>query len=291
DSFNVRGGVVLVPVGFLNEFHEPPLFWSVERPEFHSKIIPSTWVAAGLGFFGTPMEGMNYRLYLTNSLESISDGTDTGSGNGSGGFSGAFTAQTGIRGGRHQINGTAADDLAVSGRVEYSRFFPGLNVGASFYTGETTQGFISEGGRTTVLEADMKYREGWFDMNASIANIIIEDGVALNNFCSDSAHTCSAEIADNIFGFNAQAGVHLFQLMGKNTSHDLVAFFLYEKIRPQDSMPHGTAPTHSSNFDLYTVGMSYMPIESVAIKADYQQFILKNNTTENKINIGLAYMY
>ena len=36
DSFNVRGGVVLVPVGFLNEFHEPPLFWSVERPEFHT---------------------------------------------------------------------------------------------------------------------------------------------------------------------------------------------------------------------------------------------------------------
>ena len=56
-------------------------------------------------------------------------------------------------------------------------------------------------------------------------------------------------------------------------------------------MPHDYAPTHSSNFDLYTVGMSYMPIESVAIKADYQQFILKDNTTENKINIGLAYMY
>ena len=72
----------------------------------------------------------------------------------------------------------------------------------------------------------MKYREGWFDMNASISNIIIEDGVALNNFCSDGGHSCSTGIADNIFGFNVQTGVKLFQLMGKNTSHYLVAFFL-----------------------------------------------------------------
>ena len=84
-TFNFRAGTVLIPVGFLNEFHEPVLFWTVERPVFHNRIIPTSWNGTGGGFFGTFgnfLGGMNYRIYAVNSLQSIrAAGFSSGSGN------------------------------------------------------------------------------------------------------------------------------------------------------------------------------------------------------------------
>ncbi|QPJ66332.1 MAG: hypothetical protein G3M78_13385 [Candidatus Nitrohelix vancouverensis] len=293
-NLNARAGVVLMPIGYLNENHEPPLFWTVERPEFHQKIIPTTWNASGAGIFGTAMDGVNYRLYVTNSLQSIRpDSTsDVGSGNGNGGANGRFRASDGIRGGRLQPNNRVMDDIAVSGRLEFTKLYEGLNVGVSFYNGDTTHGFIDEGGNTTILEADVRYRKQWFEMNSSIANIDIDDAAALNTFCG--AHSgCTTDIAENIFGWNIQAGVHLFQLLGKNTTQDLVPFVLYESIRPQDEMPAGaTATSPTSNFNVVTVGMSYMPVPSVALKMDYSHLDFdRTNATTDKFNLGVAYMY
>ena len=70
-TFNFRAGVILAPVGLLNEFHEPNLFWSTERPQLQTKIIPTTWNGGGAGFFGSPVDGVNYRFYVMNSLQSL----------------------------------------------------------------------------------------------------------------------------------------------------------------------------------------------------------------------------
>ncbi|MCH8157299.1 MAG: hypothetical protein IID18_06050, partial [Nitrospinae bacterium] len=195
-----------------------------------------------------------------------------------------------IRKGRLQVNELAADDLAVSGRLEYSRLYPGLNVGFSFYTGDTTHGNIKEDGRVNILEGDIQFRKSWFDMNASIANIDIGDATALNTYCA-SQPGCTNDIADNIFGWNVQAGVHLFQLLGKRTSHDLVPWVMYERIRPQDSMPSGTAPTPRRNFDEWAGGLTYYPISNVALKADYQHFKFDDGSSSSEVNLGIAYMY
>ena len=72
---------MLAPVGLLNETHEPNLFWTVERPLLQSRMIPTTWNSGGVGIFGTPMDGVNYRVYAMNSLQSITrDSTATGGG-------------------------------------------------------------------------------------------------------------------------------------------------------------------------------------------------------------------
>ena len=51
-EFNVRTGIVLTPVGFLNEHHEPTMYYSVERPLFDTIVIPTSWFGAGVGFHG-----------------------------------------------------------------------------------------------------------------------------------------------------------------------------------------------------------------------------------------------
>ena len=50
DSWNARAGVVLAPVGIINETHEPPTFLSVERPDYAKYIIPTTWFGNGMQF-------------------------------------------------------------------------------------------------------------------------------------------------------------------------------------------------------------------------------------------------
>lgn len=302
DAFNARAGVMLLPVGLLNEFHEPNLFWSVERPQFQNKIIPTTWSGAGAGIFGTPMEGVNYRLYVVNSVQSLrptSFSTGGGSG-GSGGEGGRFRASSGIRSGRQQINELVAEDFAAVGRLELTRLFPGLQLGFSFYTGNTTHDFIEEGGFMVLLEGDMKYRLQWFEMNASIANIDIDDADAINAFCNSGAGSCDGNIGDNIFGWNVQAGVHVPQLLGMPTSHDVVVWFMYEKIRPQDSLAEGSAgASNGVNFDVYQAGITYLPIPEVAIKADWQHRRFQNpnyasgevGKAADTINLGIAYMY
>ncbi len=290
-GFNVRAGVMLAPVGFLNEFHEPNLFWTVERPLLQNRLIPTTWNGGGVGIFGTPMDGVNYRLYAMNSLQSITDdGGKAGSGNGNGGSASSFSSN-GIRGGRHQVNKAIAKDFSIFARVEFTKLFPGLQVGFSLVNGDTTHGLIEEDGNITLLEADIKYRWKWFDMNASIVNIDVNDAQAMNDYCAGDGD-CDVGIASNNFGYNIQAGVHLPQLMGWKTSHDIVPHFMFERVRTQDEMPDGTRADESKNRNaVYTFGVSYLPTPSVAIKIDHTHTRLGNNQSDDKLNLGIAYMY
>ncbi len=52
DNLNLRGGLMLVPMGIVNEYHEPTTFNGVERPSIDGKIIPSTWREVGFGLYG-----------------------------------------------------------------------------------------------------------------------------------------------------------------------------------------------------------------------------------------------
>ena len=68
--FTLRTGLVLAPIGILNETHEPPTFNGVERPGFDHDVIPTTWRELGLGALGSipGIAGLSYRVYLLNGL-------------------------------------------------------------------------------------------------------------------------------------------------------------------------------------------------------------------------------
>lgn len=291
-KYNVRVGKVLVPMGFLNEFHEPPLFWTVERPVLQKVVIPTTWGAAGAGLFGTIVEGLNYRLYVVNSLQSIREtGFSTGAGNGGGGDGGRFRAKDGVRKGRLEINEAIAENFAVTGRLEYSKLYPGLELGFSFYTGDTSQDIIGEGGRTTFLEGDIQFRKKWFEMNATVVNVDIADASELNIFRVMEGNTSSGVIPDNIFGWNIQGGVHVLQLLNVNTNQDVVPFILYENIDLHDSVPNGFAEDPKLWQEVVTAGVSYLPIPEVALKLDVQWFDFGDGSSKEQLNLGLAYMF
>jgi hypothetical protein len=73
DYFNFRApGVDIVPISFNNLYHEPTLFYSVQRPELANGLIPTTWVAPSTGFYGKIIDGLNYQFQLSQSTWRIS---------------------------------------------------------------------------------------------------------------------------------------------------------------------------------------------------------------------------
>ncbi|KAA3662900.1 MAG: hypothetical protein DWQ10_01390, partial [Calditrichaeota bacterium] len=117
---NIRAGMLLVPVGIINEYHEPATYWGALRPETEAAIIPSTWRANGIGVHGGFGNGFGYRLLVVEGLNASNFSAD------------------GIRSGRQNGAKAIAEDFAVTGRFDYTGI-PGLNAGVSFYTGNSGQ--------------------------------------------------------------------------------------------------------------------------------------------------------
>ena len=75
--FNIRSpGIDLVPVGYINQHHEPTLFYSVNRPELADRLIPTTWAVPSTGIYGKIVDGLSYQLQVSSSLEDFGSGFD-----------------------------------------------------------------------------------------------------------------------------------------------------------------------------------------------------------------------
>ena len=67
DNTNLRAGLLLVPMGIVNEYHEPTTFNGVERPTLDNKIVPTTWREIGMGISGRfDNLNMRYHAYIMN---------------------------------------------------------------------------------------------------------------------------------------------------------------------------------------------------------------------------------
>ncbi|MFM8332544.1 MAG: hypothetical protein ACKN9T_12715, partial [Candidatus Methylumidiphilus sp.] len=112
DYANVRAGLTLVPMGFINEIHEGPTFHGNYRPQVERTIIPTTWREIGAGVWGEITPGLQYRIYGMNGLNA--EGFES----------------SGIREGRQSGSKAIAEDFAFTGRIDYDMpFAPGLLAG------------------------------------------------------------------------------------------------------------------------------------------------------------------
>ncbi|RLA12546.1 MAG: porin, partial [Gammaproteobacteria bacterium] len=155
DSNRVAGGVFLLPVGILNQTHEPNTFYGVERNNVEKNIIPSTWWEAGVMFSGEFSEGFSYDLALHSGLKAEKNGV--------------FTYKP--RDGRQKASKAAADDGAATARVKYTGM-PGLELAATVqYQGDMTQGDSSTDKAQAMLwETHIVYNHGPFGLRALYAD-------------------------------------------------------------------------------------------------------------------------
>ncbi|MCF8226603.1 MAG: hypothetical protein K9J30_12065 [Bacteroidales bacterium] len=124
DYLNFRAGLMLIPMGIVNEYHEPIYFHGVERPLIDTYIVPSTWREVGIGFSGLVLPAsLKYQAYLMNGFNGFDGEARLG-------------GASGLRGGRQKAAESiiSSPDLAV--KIEYFGI-GGLNLGLAGYLGET----------------------------------------------------------------------------------------------------------------------------------------------------------
>jgi hypothetical protein len=270
-SFNLRGGMLLVPVGIINERHEPPVFYGVERPFVDTVIIPTTWFDVGAGVHGRIGSSVSYRAYAMAPL----DATE-------------FSADEGIRGGIQKGSEANVRNVALTGRVEFTRV-PGLTIGLSGWRGDTGFNLPRLDPSVGVVEIDGRFRRRGYEVRAQFARVFIGDAARLND-----ALTLLTGVAPNIArelqGYYLE-GSRLFAL--PRWGHEIGVFARFEDFDTQFRMPPGQAPIPDFNRRAWIVGASYYLDPDVAVKFDYthQHSAATIRRAPRSINVGLGWWF
>ena len=268
---NIRAGMLLMPIGIINERHEPPVFNGVERPFVDTVIVPSTWFDVGAGIHGEIWRGLRYRAYVVAPLNALE-----------------FTAEEGIRGGRQKGAEANVRNVAYTARVEYLGV-RGLTLGASMWTGESS--FAAPRLDTTVRlwEGDARYRRDRLELRGQFAQVHIGDAARLNDALG-RAIGVSPNIAEQLRGFYGEAG---YRVWNAGAPRDLVAFVRYENFDTQHRMPAGFLPLKEFDRDAWVIGTTYYPDPDIAVKADYVR--LRNQSglfpQRHFVNLGLGWWF
>lgn len=285
EKVNARGGLVLVPMGFINEIHEPPFFHGNVRPQVEQQILPSTWRTGGAGLFGDLLPGLSYRTYVVTGLDAS-------------GF-----RSSGIRGGRQSGSFEKAENLAWVGRLDYSPFAP-LTVGGAAYVGKSGQGQTFgndvDGYKkldvfTQIYEghAQLRYRglEGrilgaWSKLDDA-AELSLD--ATINPAVTDPSKT-DEPVAGSQFGWYGELAYNVLPLL-MDTQHYLAPWVRYSKIDTQYDVPEGFAADDSYDRDIYEVGLTYKPIPEVVIKLDYRNQDPKSGELPDEVRVGAGFVY
>ncbi|MDT8436608.1 MAG: hypothetical protein RRA92_07615 [Gemmatimonadota bacterium] len=280
-TLGARAGILLLPMGFLNELHEPPVFLGTERPVTEQAIIPSTWRENGIGLFGDAGD-FAWRAYLVNGLDGVGGGTSDADG---------FSA-SGLRGGRQKGSKAVAESFAVTGRADWTGIL-GLTLGASAYYGDSGQGVEDPldpageiGASTFIGEAHAQYKARGFDLRGLVALATVDDVESLNAARGLSG---DSSIGERLVGGYVQAGYDV--LRGVDTRVQLLPYVRWERLNTQDDVPDGFAANPANDRTIVSVGAQVLPIPNIVLKADYQFHSNEADTAVDQFNVALGYLF
>ena len=268
---NIRAGQILVPVGIINERHEPPVFHGVQRPFVDTFIIPTTWFDAGVGVFGEFGRGWRYRAYAMAPLDATHFSADEGL---------SESAQKGSRANVRHWAGT--------GRAEYLGIRR-LALGASFWSGRTTSGSALFDSRVTVAEVDGRGRVGSLDLRGEFAQVFIGDAGELNRL-RGLREGIDPNVASRMLGAYLEAAHRLWP---SPAPREVVGFVRYERFDTQQRMPVGYLPLDEFNRSAWVFGVSYFPDPDVVVKLDYTVGLNRSSVIKppSSFNVGLGWWF
>lgn len=291
-SFNtylqVRAGLLLVPMGIINQYHEPTTFNGVERPLIDKYIAPTTWREIGIGITGTiPELSIRYQTYLMNGFSSY---------NGSAQLSG----QDGLRKGRQKGVESIIKTPVSASRVEYYGVL-GLTIGLSAYIGKTQSSLyskIDKADAPKISQADSSIvQTNMFGFDASYQNsglllkfqtyyTNLNNTFEYNNFTSSDGNP--NDLGSSMYGYYVEASYNIFQQLKKINS-ELIVFARYSTYDTQYEVATGITKNLSYKKQVITTGIGWKLIPEVAIKADVQFLRSEAENNYSKLfNVGIA---
>ncbi len=262
-SFGFQAGVILPSVGIINEYHEPPLFLSVERPEYSKYVIPTTWFGNGAAVYGK-IAGINWRFVLMEDLNG--DGIGKG-----------------IRSGRAKGYKATAYDMIKNISVFYNGL-TGLRVGGSITLNNapTSAYFIKdEKGNAIINDAD----------TASVGIKLLEVNAkyTANNIYAVLEYG-QISYKNNPLGYETSGGYYLD--LGYNVG-SLIG--LKGKLIPWVRLSEYNRGNNdkSVDYDIQRYGVTFWPVSQIAFKIEYgtKTTASNENNPEIQINAGVGYSF
>lgn len=271
DQLNLRGGLMLVPMGIVNEYHEPTTFNGVERPSMDNSIVPTTWREIGVGASGRfDNISLRYQAYIFNGFSSVNGSKTLGGANG-------------LRNGRQKGIQSTINKPNLSAKLDYYGI-PGLRLGLAGYFGRTqaeddVDDIPGADIGLSMLGFDARYGLQRFTARAQFVYAGLSDTAAYNELYN-------AELGSALMGYYVEAA---FNLLPMTKRQQLFAFARYENYDTHASTETPLVANNSFHRDEVTFGLSYKIAPGAVVKADYQ---INNNAADtdipNQLNIGLG---
>src|SRR5579863_2144279 len=295
DQFNWRApGVDLIPIGYINQHHEPTQFYSVNRPELYNSIIPSTWKAPATSVYGTITDGLKYRVMLSATNEDFGDS-----------FANRTAAKTvpppgtpyfpGIDG----LNALAfsnpplgdfqqlSNAVAVSGRLDMTpTFLPGFggSVSAYYSPNVVPRGAHDDLGNflgpssLTMFDAEFRYRVPNTGLELRGEYVFVGFGNPQNLRANNDTDPTD-NVGKTMFGYSGEIAYHVPLGTFIGSEWEAVPFYNYTYENLQTGGFAGTdanMPTGAGQRQFHTAGVAVFPSPKVVLKATYQRVIDKS---------------
>jgi len=288
----LRGGLLLIPMGIINEYHEPPTFNGVERPLIDKYIAPTTWREIGMGATGNiPEVSMRYQAYFINGFKSYVDGTAY------------LNGKDGLRGGRQKGAESIFHFPNFAGRIEYYGVL-GLNLGLSGYFGKTQSSAfngIERHDKLSIASADssvvgvsmvgfdVRYNSNGIGIRGQLYYTDISNSSSYNNFTAIDGQLNT--LGSSMYGYYIEIAYNVFQPIKKVRS-ELIPFVRYSNYDTQASVMTDIVSNDDYNTTVITTGIGYWFTNQLAVKTDVQFQKRKTDETFSKIfNAGIAVMF
>lgn len=267
---NLRAGMVLIPVGIINEKHEPSTFFGTLRPQVEQRIIPTTWRGNGVGLYGEIFSGLEYRAYVVEGLDATN-----------------FNSKDGIRDGRQLGSKAYAEKFAFTAKLEYSGV-QGLIFGTSFYSGNSNQTIVDslKSWKPNVTVFSVHAEWSWKGLETR-ALYVQNSLTGTKQFNQEFGKT----IGKTMKGWYAVAGYDVMPLIKPGTAHYLAPFVQYESFDTQANVAAGLSRDPESERTITTVGISYKPHPNVAFKFDLRNNANEKKTGNDQWNLAVNYLF
>lgn len=285
DFLNFRAGLMLVPMGLINEFHEPPTFNGVERPFIDKHIAPTTWREIGAGFSGKITDiSLSYQAYLLNGFN---------------GYDGAakFNGSSGLRGGRQKGADSYISSPNISTKVSYQGL-PYTNIGVSYYYGDSQSVLydgLDQNNATAVSSADSSVvgiSMLGFDTQVNYKGIALTGQVYYASLSNTAAYNkfSGSDLGSALFGYYAEIAYDVLKSFDGLKS-GLIPFVRLEKYNTH-FRTDGIAANSDYDRTAILTGLGWKMDQKAMLKADIQ-FTKKATDADfsKQLNMGIAIMF
>lgn len=288
---NLRAGLLLIPMGIVNEYHEPTTFNGVERPLIDSKIAPTTWREIGFGLSGNIIPAsLKYQAYIVNGFNGYNS-------------KGNLNGKNGFRSGRQRGAESFMSSPNFTAKAEYYGI-RGLNIGVSGYFGKTQStlynGIAKDNSAAvaradssvvgiSMLGVDARYGIKGLQLRGQLYYAALSNTEEYNKFTA--VNKVVNDLGSAMTGYYIEAGYNVLRSVS-STASELIPFIRMENYNTHQATSGSLARNEAYNNNVITTGLTFRIAQGAVIKADVQFVKAKPADEYSKVfNAGIGVMF